>query len=88
MIDVLFWILFGGLVGWITLLTVHSPKPLNGPIVIGTGVVGALIGGALISRLNGTSPTGFDLPSLLAAVCSAVVLLTLFTLTYRHRHSL
>jgi uncharacterized membrane protein YeaQ/YmgE (transglycosylase-associated protein family) len=41
------------------------------------GIVGALIGGWLMSLLGGSGVTGFNLASLLVAVIGAVVLLVL-----------
>jgi uncharacterized membrane protein YeaQ/YmgE (transglycosylase-associated protein family) len=76
MADIFFWILFGALAGWIASLatTAQGSYRIFGNIFI--GVFGAVAGGALMHSFNERGIT-FSVPSLVAAVCGAVTLLTL-----------
>lgn len=73
--NILLWILFGLVVGWIA--NVIDPRPAQGGLLgaIVLGVVGALVGGFLGSLLFGVGVTGFDLPSLIVAVLGALLVL-------------
>ena len=76
----LVWVLVGGLAGWLASLVVHgSGLGLLGNILV--GVVGAFLGGLLLSRLlpsvfSATGGfTGFNIGSLIVAFVGAVILL-------------
>lgn len=72
--NIVFWLLFGLLVGVIAHLV--DPADVRGGLIgtIITGIVGALIGGFVANTLFGLSITGFNLQSLLIAVAGALVL--------------
>ncbi len=72
--DIVLWIILGGLAGWLASVLVRGGGlGLIGDIVV--GIVGALIGGFLVSLIGGTGVTGFNIWSFLVAVIGAVVLL-------------
>jgi uncharacterized membrane protein YeaQ/YmgE (transglycosylase-associated protein family) len=48
------------------------------------GILGAVIGGWLMSFFGGQGVTGFNLPSLIVAIVGAVVLLFVLGLFRRH----
>jgi uncharacterized membrane protein YeaQ/YmgE (transglycosylase-associated protein family) len=76
LINLLAWIIVGGIAGWLASLLVQGTgMGIVGDIIV--GVVGALIGGFLLSLLlPGTFGfTGFNLGSLIVAFIGAVVLL-------------
>jgi uncharacterized membrane protein YeaQ/YmgE (transglycosylase-associated protein family) len=77
----LWWIIFGGLAGWIaTILTGQNARfGIIGNIII--GIIGAYLGGWLSSRLfGGPVVTGFDLRSFVVAVIGSIVLLFIISL--------
>ncbi|OPZ86264.1 MAG: hypothetical protein BWY76_01031 [bacterium ADurb.Bin429] len=73
--NILLWIIFGALAGWIASVIMGSRQGLLGDILI--GIVGALLGGWLGSLLLGVGITGFNLVSLLLAVVGAVILIAI-----------
>ncbi len=80
--NLLIWVIVGGVAGWLASLVVRgNGLGLLGDIVV--GVLGALFGGLVLSRLfpalyNYTGGfTGFNLGSLLVAFIGAVLLLVI-----------
>lgn len=72
--SIIAWIILGGLSGWIAGKIVEgSGRGFLTNIFV--GLIGALIGGFIVSALGGTSVTGFNAWSLLVSVFGAVVLL-------------
>jgi uncharacterized membrane protein YeaQ/YmgE (transglycosylase-associated protein family) len=68
------WIIIGGIAGWLVGLVVQGTGlGVFSDIIV--GIVGAFIGGFLVSLLGGTGFTGFNLWSLIVAFIGAVVLL-------------
>jgi uncharacterized membrane protein YeaQ/YmgE (transglycosylase-associated protein family) len=80
---ILAWIVVGGVAGWLASLIVEGHGlGLLGDIIV--GIVGAFIGGLLLSLIGGPTFTGFNLWSLIVAFVGAVVLLLVIRLfTYR-----
>jgi uncharacterized membrane protein YeaQ/YmgE (transglycosylase-associated protein family) len=74
-VGILSWIIFGGLAGWIASLIMKTDKKMGLLANVAVGIVGAMIGGFLMSIINKTGVTGFNLYSFLVAVLGAVVLL-------------
>jgi uncharacterized membrane protein YeaQ/YmgE (transglycosylase-associated protein family) len=75
--NVLLWILFGALVGWIASLIMKTNRQQGTLIDIIVGVVGAVIGGFLFETLGRTGVTGFNLYSMFVAVIGAIILLAI-----------
>jgi uncharacterized membrane protein YeaQ/YmgE (transglycosylase-associated protein family) len=73
--NIISWILFGGVVGLIANLI--DQRPARGGVLgaIILGIVGAIIGGFLGSLLLGVDVTGFNLSSLIVGVVGALVAL-------------
>lgn len=74
---ILLWIVFGALAGWIASMIMKTDAQQGTLGNIAVGIVGALIGGFVMSNLGGSGVTGFNLYSLLVAVLGAVVLIAL-----------
>ena len=71
------WIIVGGLAGWLS-TKIIKPKKRKGCFSgIALGVIGAIVGGGIISFLGGHGVTGFNLYSLFVATFGAVVLIWL-----------
>ncbi len=72
---ILTWILFGAIAGWLASILTGRNERMGCLGNIAVGIVGALIGGAIVSAVGGAGVTGFNLWSLLVAVVGAVILL-------------
>lgn len=73
--DLIIWILFGGLVGWIASMVMGTGGGLLWDI--GVGIVGAVIGGFIMNLLGQSGVGGFNLYSFLVAVLGACVLIAI-----------
>ncbi len=74
-VNIILWILFGALVGWIASLIMKTDAEQGAVGNIIVGIVGAFLGGAVARIFGGAGITGFNLGSLLIAILGAVVLL-------------
>lgn len=71
------WIIIGGLAGWIS-TKIITPKKKKGCFSgIALGIVGAIVGGMVVSLVGGRGVTGFNLYSLFVATLGAVILIWL-----------
>ncbi len=74
MINILVWIIVGGIAGWLAGLVVQGTGlGVIGDIIV--GIVGALVGGFIVSLLGAGGFSGFNIWSLIVAFIGAVVLL-------------
>ncbi len=73
--NILLWIIFGALAGWIAsiIMRTNADQGAIGNIIV--GIIGAFIGGMVSNSLGGPDVTGFNLTSLLVAIVGAVILL-------------
>jgi uncharacterized membrane protein YeaQ/YmgE (transglycosylase-associated protein family) len=80
MMNLILWLVFGTLVGWLAGLVMNdrAGTPLN--IVI--GIIGALIGG-LVTGYSTITQNVFNLTSLLVSFIGAVILLAIVKLVRR-----
>ena len=69
------WIIFGALAGWLASIITGRNRQMGCIANIVVGIVGAIIGGFLMSFIGGSGVTGFNLYSFFVAVVGAVVLL-------------
>ncbi|MFA4817117.1 MAG: GlsB/YeaQ/YmgE family stress response membrane protein [Parcubacteria group bacterium] len=72
---ILLWIVFGAIVGWIASAIMGTSEGLILDIIL--GIVGAVLGGWLMSFLGKGGVTGFNLYSFLVALLGAVVLIAI-----------
>lgn len=73
--DLIVWIIFGGLVGWVASMVMGTGGGLLWDI--GVGIVGALIGGFIMNLLGQNGVGGFNLYSFFVAVLGACVLIAI-----------
>jgi uncharacterized membrane protein YeaQ/YmgE (transglycosylase-associated protein family) len=71
--EFIIWIIFGGLVGWVASLVMGGGGGLLWDIIV--GIVGAVIGGFIMSLLGVGGVGGFNLYSFLVALFGACVLI-------------
>jgi uncharacterized membrane protein YeaQ/YmgE (transglycosylase-associated protein family) len=73
--DIIIWIIFGALAGWLGSIIMNT-NAQQGPLMnIVVGIIGALIGGFLMNTFGQPGVTGFNIYSLLVAILGAIVLL-------------
>lgn len=81
--NILLWVVFGALAGWLAsiIMGTNARQGLLGDILL--GIVGAVVGGFLMSLLGAPSVTGFNLYSFLVAIGGAVALIAIGRAVYR-----
>jgi uncharacterized membrane protein YeaQ/YmgE (transglycosylase-associated protein family) len=81
------WLIVGGIVGWLASLIMKTDAQQGILLNVIVGIVGAFIGGWLISPLvgAGTINEGFSIESLLVSLVGAVILLAIVNLFRRGR---
>lgn len=73
--NIILWIIFGALAGWIASLIVKTNKQQGFLLDVLVGIVGAFLGGIIFGLFGASGVTGFNLYSILVAIVGAVVLL-------------
>ncbi len=82
------WLVVGGIVGWIASLIMRTDAQQGMLLNIIVGIVGAFIGGWLISPMVGVgtiNQNNFSIASLLVSLVGAVILLAIVNLFRRGR---
>ncbi len=79
--NIIVWIVFGALAGWIASLVMRTDAEQGGLMNIVVGIAGAIVGGFIMQALGGNGVTGFNLGSLIVAILGAVVLLAIYKAT-------
>jgi uncharacterized membrane protein YeaQ/YmgE (transglycosylase-associated protein family) len=80
-INIILWIIFGALAGWIANTTMKRNNQMGAIANIFLGIAGAAVGGFIMNLLGADGVNGFNLYILLVAVLSAAVLLFLVGMT-------
>jgi len=84
----LIWLIVGGIVGWVASLIMRRDSQQGLILNIVVGVVGAFVGGLLISPLLGISTINqgnLSVPSILVSLGGAVILLAIVNAFTRGR---
>jgi uncharacterized membrane protein YeaQ/YmgE (transglycosylase-associated protein family) len=81
------WLIVGGIVGWLASLIMKTDGQQGILLNVVVGIVGAFIGGWLISPMvgAGTINDGFSIGSLVVSLIGAVILLAIVNLFRRGR---
>ena len=80
------WLIIGGLIGWVASIVMKTNGHQGLFLNIIVGIVGAFLGGWLISPLVGVgtiNQDNFSLPALLVSFVGAVILLAIVNLLRR-----
>jgi uncharacterized membrane protein YeaQ/YmgE (transglycosylase-associated protein family) len=80
------WLVVGGVIGWIASLIMKTDAQQGLVLNVVVGIVGALIGGWLLSPLVGAgtlNQADFSLPGLFVSLVGAVILLFIVNLVRR-----
>ena len=75
LINIIIWILFGALAGWIASIIMKRDAQMGAIANIVVGIIGAFVGGFLMNLFGAAGVTGFNVYSLFVAILGAVVLL-------------
>lgn len=83
---IILYIIFGALVGWIASIIMgrNAQQGAIGNIVV--GILGAFLGGWIMSAFGSAGITGFNIRSFFVALLGAVILLFIFNMVQRRRH--
>jgi uncharacterized membrane protein YeaQ/YmgE (transglycosylase-associated protein family) len=73
--QIIAWIVVGGLAGWLASIIMKTDAEMGVGSNIIVGIIGALIGGWVVTLFGGPSVSGFNLYSFLVAVLGSVILL-------------
>jgi uncharacterized membrane protein YeaQ/YmgE (transglycosylase-associated protein family) len=74
---ILLWIIFGGLVGWIASVIMATDSQQGLLLNIVVGVIGAMIGGWLMTYFGEGGISGFNLYSFGVSLVGAIVLIVM-----------
>ena len=88
MINFIIWIILGGILGWLASMIMRTNAQQGTLLDIIVGIVGAFLGGLVLSPLFGISTINqndFSIPSLLVSLLGAVILLAIVNLFRRGR---
>ena len=75
--NIILWIIFGGIAGWIASLIMNTSNQQGLLANVIIGIFGALLGGWLMNFLGESGVSGFDLYSFIVALFGSVVLLAI-----------
>ena len=83
MLNLLLWIVFGAIVGWIASMVMGTNARQGKVADVIVGILGALIGGLVMSIFGASGVTGFNLYSFIVALFGAIVLIWGQRMLYR-----
>ncbi len=74
---IILWIIFGALVGWVASLVMKTDAEQGSFMNVVVGIIGAVVGGWLMSFFGQNGISGFNLYSFLVALLGAIVLIAI-----------
>lgn len=86
MINLIVWLIVGGIVGWIASLMMRTDAQQGMFLNVIVGIIGAALGGWIISPLIGVpsiNENAFSLGAMLVSLVGAVILLAIVNLVRR-----
>jgi uncharacterized membrane protein YeaQ/YmgE (transglycosylase-associated protein family) len=76
--SIIVWLIFGALAGWIASIISGTDAKQGAFANIVVGILGAFIGGFVMSLIGKSGVTGFNIYSAIVAVIGAVILLSIY----------
>ena len=73
--SIIAWIVLGALAGWIASMIMGTNSQQGCLLDIVVGIIGAFIGGFVMSLFGGPGVSGFNIPSIIVSIVGAVILL-------------
>ena len=86
--NIIIWLIVGGLIGWLASLVMRTDAQQGLILNVVVGIVGALLGGFLLSPLIGSgtiNQSNFSLPALVVSFGGAIILLFIVNMFRRGR---
>jgi uncharacterized membrane protein YeaQ/YmgE (transglycosylase-associated protein family) len=86
--NLVIWLVLGGILGWLASIVMKTDRQQGMILNVVVGIVGAMLGGWLISPLLGIATinqNNFSLSGLLVSFLGAVILLAIVNLFRRRR---
>jgi uncharacterized membrane protein YeaQ/YmgE (transglycosylase-associated protein family) len=86
MINFIIWIIVGGILGWLASMIMRTNAQQGVFLDIIVGIIGAFLGGLLLSPLFGTATinqSDFSISGLLVSLLGAIILLAIVNLFRR-----
>ena len=86
--NILIWLIVGGILGWLASRVMHTDGQQGMILNVVVGIVGALVGGWLLSPLLGAgtiNQNDFSLVALLVSFLGAIILLAVYNVATRGR---
>jgi len=86
--NIIVWLIVGGLIGWVASMIMKTNAEQGALLNVIVGIIGAMLGGWLISPLIGAgtiNQSDFSLGGLLVSLVGAIVLLAIVNLFRRGR---
>ncbi len=86
MINFILWLVVGGLIGWVASIMMRTNAQQGIVLNVIVGIVGAFLGGMVLSPLFGMgtiNQNNFSLPALLVSLLGAVILLAIVNMFRR-----
>lgn len=74
---IILWIIFGALVGWIASMIMKTDAEQGALLNIVVGIVGAVIGGWIMTFFGQSGTSGFNFYSFIVALLGAIVLIAI-----------
>ncbi|MEP7205258.1 MAG: GlsB/YeaQ/YmgE family stress response membrane protein [Candidatus Saccharibacteria bacterium] len=71
------WIIFGAIAGWIASIIMRTDGEQGAFMNIVIGIVGAMLGGFIMSKLGNNGVTGFNIYSLIVAIVGSIILIAI-----------
>ena len=84
--NIIIWLVIGGLIGWLASVVMRTDGQQGIFLNVVVGIVGAVLGGWLLSPLVGVSTinqSNFSAAGLLVSLVGAVILLAIFNVVRR-----
>ncbi|OIP78145.1 MAG: hypothetical protein AUK16_00760 [Parcubacteria group bacterium CG2_30_44_11] len=75
--NIILWIIFGGLVGWIASLIMKTNSQQGILLNIVVGIIGAIVGGWIMNFFGESGVTSFSLYSFFVALLGSVILIAI-----------
>jgi uncharacterized membrane protein YeaQ/YmgE (transglycosylase-associated protein family) len=82
------WLVIGGIIGWLASMVMKTDAQQGVVLNVVVGIIGAMLGGWLISPLVGIptiNQNAFSLPAMLVSLVGAIILLGIVNLFRRGR---
>ena len=73
--EFIIWIIFGGIIGWVASIFMHTDAEQGIMLNVVVGIIGAVLGGWLFNAFGATGVTGINLYSFAVAIIGSIILL-------------